>query len=185
MAPPMSYRMAAYIKRRAPLVLIASIEHPDGNAYFWSGAGTLVWNGFSWTGAGKLGTISPIKHTSQIAIQEIQFTLVGADPDIVQQLSDDVRNKSGQAWLACLDERGNVVPDPIQIVDAQLDYQSERIEDDGTATVQITARTGFYTLERALNDVWSAEDQRKRYPTDSGLDLISQLQNQELIWAPQ
>ncbi len=184
MARPMSYEMLAAIKRQAPLILLAKIEHPSGDAYMWSGVGTLTWNGFDWTGMGTLGTIAPIEHSSQIAIQEIQFTLTGADPTEVQKLSDDVCNRSGAAWLACLDERGNVVADPFQIVDSQLDFQSEKIDDDGTATIQITARTGFYTLERAANDVWSAEDQRKTYPDDSGLDLISKLLNQELVWAP-
>lgn len=184
MARPMSYRMALAIKSRAALFLMAEIEHPDGTARLWSGVGTLEWDGYEWTGSGVLGSISPIKHTSEIAIQEIRFTLTGADPDIVAQLSDDVRNRAGRAWLACLDDRGQVVPDPMQIVDAQLDFQSQQIGDDGMTTISITARTGFYTLERALDDAWTSEDQRSKYPADSGLDMISSLQNQELQWGP-
>lgn len=184
MAPPLTFEMAQALKARAPLILIAQIEHPSGDGRFWSGAGTLSWNGLIWTGAGTLGTIKPIKHTSAIAIQEIEFSLAGAEPEIVAQLADDVRNRNGAAWLGCLDSRGGVVRDPVQIVDAHLDYQSKKIGDDGTSIITIIARTGFYTLERAADDVWSSEDQRATYANDSGLDMISKLQNQDLIWAP-
>jgi hypothetical protein len=184
MSRPMSYLMAAAIASGAPLVLLAEIEHPSGTARFWSGIGQLTWDGETWSGIGELGTITPIQHTSAIAIQEIEFTLSGADPAIVATLDDDVRNLSGRAWLAALDQSGKIIEDPIQIVDSTLDFQSHKINDDGTATISITARSGFYSLERALDDVWSAEDQRKIYPDDSGLDMISKLQNQELQWGP-
>ncbi len=184
MAAPMTYAMAAAIRSRAPLLLLAAIEHPSGTAYLWSGIGTLVWNGQSYAGVGRLGSITPIKHTTEIAIQEIEFSLAGADPAVVATLGDDVRNLSGRAWLAALDGYGNVVADPILIVDSELDYQSHKIAEDGSATVVITARSGFYTLERALDDRWSAEDQRSRFANDSGMDKISSLQNQELEWGP-
>lgn len=180
----LSYATARALAERAPLLLLAEIEHPDGTGYFWSGVGSLEWNGHTWRGAGTLGAITPIEHTTNIAIQEIQFTLAGADQEVVADLSDDVRNKGGRAWLACLNDMGGVVEDPFLIVDSELDYQSFKIDDDGTATIQITARSGFYTLERALDDVWSDEDQKSRFPTDSGLSQISKLQNQDLVWGP-
>jgi hypothetical protein len=51
-----------------------------------------------------------------------------------------------------------------------------------TVAISITARTGFYTLERALDEAWTTEEQKLTYPTDSGLDLISGLQNQTIQW---
>jgi hypothetical protein len=75
-----------------------------------------------------------------------------------------------------------VIKDPYQIVDAQLDYQSFSAAADGTVAISITARTGFYTLDRALDEAWTSEEQHILYPNDSGLDLISGLQNQTLQW---
>lgn len=185
MARPLSWAMARALAERCPLILFAEIEHPSGTGRFCSADRSVAWAGQSWAPAGALGTISPIEHSTAVYIQEIQFTLRGADPEVIAKLSDDVRNRAGRAWLGCLNDMGAVVEDPIQLVDAELDYQSFRIEDDGaTATIQITARSGFYTLERALDDVWSDEDHKTQYPLDSGLSLISGLQNQELIWGP-
>jgi len=182
--PPMTFEMAQALRNEYPLVIIAEIEHPDGPGRFWSGTGNLYWNSSTWTGTGVLGSVTPIRHTTNLAIQEIEFTLAGIDADTLDGLSDDVRNLSGQVWLACLDTRGNVIDDPFQIVDAQLDYQSCKVSDDGINVIVVTARTGFYTLERALDDRWTAEDHKRTYPDDSGLDLISSLQNQDLLWGP-
>lgn len=184
MSPPVTARMAAALRARQPLFLLAEIEHPDGTARFWSGIGRLQWNGYSWTGAGTLGSITPIRRTSELTIQELTFALAATDPAVVATLSDDVRNRAGRAWLACLAGDGSVVPDPMLIVDAELDFQSFSASEDGAVALSITARTGFYTLERALDDAWTSEEQRLLYPGDSGLDMISGLQNQSLQWTP-
>lgn len=180
----MTFDMAQALRGGAPIVLLAELDHPSGVGRFWSGVGTLEWNGFSWTGAGILGTVTPIRHSNDLSIQEIVFSLAGVDPDVLAKLDDDVRNRAATVWLACLSDRGNVIPDPFVIVDAEMDFQSNNVDEDGTNFLTITSRSGFYTLDRSMNDVWSAEDQRSRYPDDSGLDFISGLQNQTLIWAP-
>ncbi|MGY4288898.1 hypothetical protein ACVWXO_008118 [Bradyrhizobium sp. LM2.7] len=181
MTSPLTADLAQALRDRRPLALLAEIEHPDGTARFWTGIGVLLWNGYSFAGSSQFGNVTPIKHTSDLVIQEINFTLVGADPDVVATLSDDVRNLAGRVWLTCLREDGSVI-DPFQIVDALLDYQSFSAAEDGTITLQITARTGFYTLDRALDEAWTSEEQKVAYPGDSGLDLISSLQNQTLQW---
>lgn len=184
MAPPLTYRMAQALRQHKPLALLAAIEHPDGTAYFWTGIGKLSWNGFTWTGTSTLGTVSPIANTSDLEIQEINFGLAGVDPSVVATLNDNVRNLSGKTWLACLARGNAVVPDPYLIVDAELDYQSFSAAADGTVGISITARTGFYTLTRALDEAWTSEEQKVLFPTDTGLDLISGLQNQTLQWTP-
>lgn len=183
MSRPISASMAAALDQGMPLLLLAEIEHPSGTARFWSGVGILQWNGQAWTGSGTLGTISPIRHTSDLKIQEIAFTMTGVSPADVSGLDDNVRNLSGQAWLACLDERGAVIADPLRIVDAELDFQSFSA-DDQSSILTITGRSGFYTLVRAIDERWSAEDQKQLYPDDAGLDFVAGLQNQDIQWTP-
>lgn len=184
MSAPLTARMADALRQRLPLALLAEINHPSGPARLWTGIGTLSWNGFTWTGAGTLGSVAPISNTTDLTIQEINFGLAGVDPAIVATLGDNVRNLAGKVWLACLGPGNSVILDPYQIVDAQLDYQSFSAAEDGTVAISITARTGFYTLDRALDVAWTSEEQKILFPTDSGLDLISALQNQTLQWTP-
>lgn len=184
MSPPMTARMAEHVRSRKPIALLAAIEHPSGNAYFWTGAGPLMWNGQKWTGCGQLGSVTPIEHTSDILVQDVQFQMTGVDPAIAATLDDQVRNLSGKLWLAGIRPGPTVVADPYQIMDAVLDYQALSASPDGTVTIAITAHTGFYTLSRALDEAWTTEDQHLTYPGDSGLDLIPGLQNQDLQWTP-
>jgi hypothetical protein len=184
MTPPLTPGMADALRARRPLALLAEIDHPDGIARFWTGVGKLNWNGFAWTGSGGFGTVTPIKHTSDLIIQEINFLLIGVDPAIVAKLNDNVRNLSGKVWFACIGIGNTVIRDPYQIVDAILDYQSFSAAEDGTVSISITARTGFYTLERAIDESWTTEEQKLLFRNDSGLDLIAGLQNQNIQWTP-
>lgn len=176
--------MADALSQHRPLALFAKIEHPSGYVYFWTGLGTIDWDGHTWTGIGNFGGVAPIKYTSNLGIQEVVFSVDGVDATIAGTLNDNVRNKNGTVWLACIGERGNVIADPYQLLSAELDYQQLSVNEEGVASISIIGRTGFYTLERAIDEVWSTEDQQTTFPTDVGMDLISELQNKDIIWTP-
>lgn len=177
--------MAAALTQGYARGIFAAIEHPDGTGYFWSGVGARTWDGQTWSGVGKLGGIGPVKHTSEIAVQDIVFTLTGVDSDILADLSGDVRNLNGSVWLACFHpDDDSVIADPYQLIDSELDFQTYEVQADGTATIQITAHAGFYTLDKGTDEAWTKENQNLAYPTDTGMDMIASLQNQNLQWVP-
>lgn len=176
--------MATALQDGKPRGMLVQIEHPSGMGYFSTGIGKISWNGQTWLGTGKFGSVTPIKHTSDISVQDIAFNLSGVDPDVVNQLDDAVCNLSGKAWLFCLNHDGTVVRDPYQLIDSQLDYQKFDIDVDGKATISIIAHSGFYTLVRGAEEAWTPENQKLTYPTDTGLDMLYSLQNQDLQWTP-
>ena len=179
---PLTDEMANALQSGSPRGLFAKIEHPDGTAYFTTGVGTRRWNGHTWTGTGQLGSISPIKRTSEIAIQDITFSLSGIDLSVLNGLNDDVQNLNGSVWLYCTNYDGSVVRDPYQLVDSVLDFQTLTVGEDGTTTLSITAHSGFYTLAHPIDEAWSPKNQKLTYPDDTGLDMITSLQNQNLLW---
>jgi hypothetical protein len=176
--------MAAAMLNGGARAIFAAIEHPDGTGYFWNGIGSKVWNGITWRGSGALGSVTPIKQSSEIAIQELSFQLNGIDAETAARLSGDVRNRKGTVWLACLDDTGQVVQAPYLIADTLLDHQAIEYADDGSAVITITAYSGFFTLDRGVDEAWTPESQRLRFPTDVGLDMIPGLQKQDLQWTP-
>ncbi|MGJ5032362.1 hypothetical protein ACQR1I_36375 [Bradyrhizobium sp. HKCCYLS2038] len=176
--------MAVALASGDPRGLLVQIEHPSGTGYFSTGVGKVNWNGHDWLGTGKLGSITPIKYTSDISVQDIAFSLSGIDLDTVNQLNDSVCNLSGKVWLYCLTSDGTVVREPYQLVDSQLDYQKFEVDAEGKATITIVAHSGFYTLVRSSEEAWTPENQKLTYPTDTGLDMLYSLQNQDLQWTP-
>ncbi len=181
MARIITARMAKAIHEGKPIALLVYVDHPDGAQFLWTGVGTLSYNGQDWDGVGRLGGITPIKRTSELAIQEVVMTLNGVPPDAATWLSSNVRNRQAQAWLACID-KGKVVPEPMQVVELVLDFQTFSIDDNGIASISLNALSGFVTLERAIRDVWSEQDQKTRFPDDTGFNQLTLLQNQEVKW---
>jgi hypothetical protein len=94
------------------------------------------------------------------------------DTAIAAGLSDDVRNLNGSVWLFCTASDDSVVVDPYQIIDSELDFQTFGAEPDGTTSIEITAHSGFFTLNRGVEEAWTPENQKLTYPTDTGLDQI-------------
>ncbi len=179
-----SFGMSRALRANAPLCLLAEIDHPDGMFRCWTGIGELDYAGVKWTGIGNLGRVGPARQTVELQIQDVNFVLSGCDPETVALLSNSVRNRPAKLWLACLDEKERIVPDPYEMIDALMDYQTFTATEEGECLVTIMARSGFYTLERAINDCWTDEDQKKRFPDDTGLAYIGELQNQEVKWTP-
>lgn len=181
MARPISEAFAQALRDGKPLALLAIIDHPNGLQYLWTGVGSLSYNAKTYIGIGRMGSIAQIEFTNDLVIQDVALTLSGVDATNLSFLNAAVRNRTADAWLAAIDA-GRVVADPYQFLDAELDYQTLSVAEDGTANVILTARTGFFALDRALNEVWSVTDQRRQFPTDAGLDLLHMLLIQEVRW---
>jgi len=179
---PLTLRMAEALKGGAPRAVFGEIGHPSGTGRFWTGVGLKSWNGHDWTGSGRMGGVAPIRATSELAIQEVVFWMAGVDDDVVARLNGDVRNLAATVWLACLDNQDNVIANPYLLINAILDYQTFEVQDDGTTLVTVIARTGFVSLERAIEEAWTPENQHLRFPTDTGCDQIPALQNKEILF---
>jgi archaellum component FlaG (FlaF/FlaG flagellin family) len=176
-------RMRAAIAAGRPIVMLAEIDHPDGFIRVWSGIGALAWAGNTYDGLGRLGKVSPLGSTTDLALRDFALEMSGVPLYAVDQLSDDVRNRAATVWLAALDDNLNIVADPLQVAAGVMDYQTLNIDyEQGTATVSITVIDGIWTLQSAINVVWSTEEQIKLYPGDTGLDFLPQLVNKNVDW---
>lgn len=135
-----------------------------------------------WKGLGVLGNITPVGAVNDLSIQEVNLSLSGVSAESLDFLEQAVRNRLARAWLAAIDVDGSIVRDPFQLLDCEMDTIGLKVSEEGLATVNIIARSGFYSLERAVNDVWSDRDQQRRFPGDTGMKYIAELQNQDVIW---
>lgn len=183
MSRPMTFRMAQALRDRYPLCLLAVLDHPSGLFRAWTGIGSLEYDGETWLGLGLLGQISPVKSVTDLSIQEVRFTLSGVDAATLALLDPSVRRRPAQAWLAARDpQTDRIVADPFRLLDCEMDTQEFAVGEDGMATITIIARSGFYSLERSVDEVWSDQDQQRRFPGDTGLSHLATLQNQDVIW---
>lgn len=185
MSELISAGMQQALRDRRPLILLAEIDHPAGMARVHTGIGTIRFDGEDWYGVGIFGSVGPVTVSTETVIQEVTLDLSGVEPveENLQFLNANVRTREARVWLAALNEAGQIIREPFDLMQAQLDYQTQEADDEsGEVTISIVARSGFYTLERALDEAWTSESQRRLYPDDTGLDLITSLQNKEILW---
>lgn len=173
---------AALRRSHRIVAVFVRIGHPSGEGRFWSGLGPIEWGGHTWIGAGHIGSIDPVESSSAIEINEIRYTMTKLPPDVVAQLSREIKGYTASLWLGFLTIEGTLVDDPILILDSDLDYQSFAIAEDGSASLQVVSQHGFWRVEEPSDIKWSPEEHKLVHPGDAGLDLLPSLVNKVVAW---
>lgn len=180
--PRPSSRLRKAILDGAPPCLLADIDHPDGMVHVWTGLGTLVYGGNTYLGVGILGRVTPIGSTMESVISDFKIELRGVPQTAAATLNANVRGRSADIWYGVLSPEGRVIDSPYLIANGVMDYQELQVGEDGSATVAITVIGGLWTLDQALNQAWTTEEQIKIYPGDTGLDALPSLVNKQVNW---
>ena len=59
----------------SPEVLLVKIEHPDGDVYLWDGLGKLDYDGQTWKGVGRLGSVQMAPSDTEVQVTDVVFTM--------------------------------------------------------------------------------------------------------------
>ena len=184
----LSDAVAAHLAGRAIRpALLAAITLPDASVHrYWSGIGTLTWNGESWTGLGKLGRITGAGETAEIRTVETAYTLMGVTDfdELNVFLATAIRNGTAQAWLAFLNDDETVIPDPVQIDDSILDRANPRFGEDGSAALTLSATSAIFNFAATPGLYITHEEQQREYLGDTGFDRIPGLASRVVAWTP-
>lgn len=174
-------RLKDALKSGAPPILFCEIDHPDGMVRVHSGIGTIRWDDKDWLGIHVLGRVSGVEQNQQDEVRESVFELRGVPPTSTAFLSANVRNRPARLWIGALDPQGRVAGEPELIHKAALDFQVLKL-DEGSATIRIHATGPVSSVDRSRSQFWSDEDQKTRFPGDTGLSLLHPLQDQDVKW---
>ena len=157
-------------------------DFASGPVRLWSGLGDLDWNGQTWSGAGDLGTISPILESTDVQANGVRVTLSGIpSASLSLALQEARRGQTGTLWIAFLDDTGAVVADPYIAFSGRLDQP--QIEDGGdTAAISIAYENRLIDLERPREWRFDHEDQQITYPGDLGFEFVASIQQWNGQW---
>lgn len=179
---PCSAAVRAALRRNAPSVMMAYFDLPGGAERYWSGIGTLDYDGATWLGVGGIASVSGLSSEASAFIQTITFS-VAVDEALRTTLTEDVRGREAILWMGLLDEHGQIIPDPIEISRVQLDTAALQVS-DGVQQITLVGQTAFYTLEVPSRALWTNEQQDFDYPGDTGWDRAPDNANKEITWSP-
>ena len=178
----------------------------DGNnvVRLWTGVGTLVFGGNSWTGAGELLDISSIEETSDISAKGATVTLSGVPSSVLSlALSEPYQGRVGKIYLGLfmIGKLEKESGDYILLQDGsriELETQETSLtevfsgfmdrmtidEQAESSTIGLSLENKLVTLERPRTARYSHEFQRTIDSTDKGLEYVESIQLKEFVWGP-
>lgn len=180
---PMTYEMQEAKKSPTPRTAIfVAIDHEDGELNLWNGIGANTWGGKTFTGAGALMSVSGIKSDAQPTVQDITIGLSGVDPSMINLTRLKVRGTQAMVWFALLDLSNRVIPDPVLLRQITLDVVSWQMTDEGDANISVVGQSYLWAFGQATRVAWTPEEQKRKYPEDSGLDMVHTIEGQKSAW---
>lgn len=164
-----------------PVVLVKG-EFDSGDVNLWSGIGDLTWGGDTYTGAGNLLGIMAIKETQILEAVNVDIQLTGISSAYVSlALTEDYQNRPVTIWIAALNASGAIIADPYMLFKGRMDVL-EIEEGAETASLTMHTENRLIDLQRAKERRYTAEDQKAYYPSDTGFNYVSALQDQSIVW---
>ena len=162
--------------------LIAEIEVDGGFVRAWTGIGDLSFGGQTYTGLGDLAGVTPVRESSDIVANGVQFQLSGIPGALISTALGSVRwNKTAKLWLGMLNGSGALIADPYLLFSGFTDVPS--IEEAGdTARLTLSAESRLVDLKRARVRTYTPEDQHIDYPDDQGFDFVAGLQDAQITF---
>ena len=173
---------AEVLKMKVKPVIFVEGQFTSGITRFWSGIGTIIWNGQTWTGVGNLGGVSPISEGTEPHADGIELSLSGIPSDLVTKALGECRpNAPVKLWFGLLDEAEAVIADPYQSFGGRMDVPS--VEEGGeTSTIKLRVENRLVDFNRARERRFTHEDQQIDYPGDLGFEYVAGLQEWNGVW---
>ena len=163
-------------------ILFADLDFSSGHVRVHSAIGTITWGGYDWTGLGSLGTVDGLEERAELSRKTVTYTLFGVPNTMVSVvLNESYQGRSAKVYLGFLSlTTYQLVADP-QLLDSGL-MDVTAIDEGQTCTVTVTAESRIAAWSRTLERRYTDAEQRAKYPTDKGLEFISQAAQKEIVW---
>ena len=166
-------------------VLMVQFQYDGGNVNFWSGYGTLPYNGEDWLGSGDLAVVSPVTESGALNVEAVDFTLNGLNASIVSAaLSEPYRGRRMLMYLGFFDDDDvTFIQVPVVMFAGYMDVMTIK---RGAQSSSITVRCE--SAHRIFREVgtrkWNNQSHTRNFPLDTCFTFINGLQNQELVFGP-
>lgn len=164
-----------------PLLVLVELDFSSGFLRLNNSGVSFDWNGYTWTGIGKLGGIEPVKETADLQALGVAMHILGIDPAIIAiALGTQYQGRSCKLWAAPLTAAHAIIVDPVLIFWGRMDTMS--IDLGETATITVNAESRLADWDRPRVRRYNHEDQQIDYPGDLGFEFVPQMVEKQLLW---
>ena len=162
-------------------IIMSKFEFDSGDLNLWSGYGSLVVDGDTYTGVGEMGNISPIQEAESVKATGLKYSLSSIDSGVIgTALLEDYQDRPVTTWMGFMDGDGTFL-DRVIVFQGRMDTMNIQEKGD-TSDLALSAENVLITLERANERRFTSEDQKIDFPADLGFDQVNALQEREITW---
>ena len=182
------------------------LQFDGGNVLrLWTGVGTLVFQGNSWTGAGQLLDISSIEETAEIAAKGATVTLSGIPSSVLSlALIEPYQGRVGKIYLGLfsigaiekengtdyiLFENGDKIlletqeTSLTEVFSGFMDRMTIDEQPEG-CTIGLSLENKLVMLERPRTARYTNEFQKTVDSADRGFEYVESIQLKDFVWGP-
>ncbi len=145
---------------------------------------TITWGGYDWLGVGAIGGISSINESESIESSALNFTLTAADPSWIALAVGSVeeyRGRPAKMWMCPLSESFQLIDAPVICWRGVMDLVSVGFDgEDGQ--IILKCETSAFGLKRKQGLRMNAAQHKKKYPSDTGFDYLTDLITNSQLW---
>ncbi len=162
--------------------LLVQATFASETIYFWSGLGTIVWNGQAWIGIGSLGSISTIEEGSTVEAKGINFSISGFDPSALGAVMGEFQVAlPALVFLGFFDAAGALIDDPVCCFSGRMDKPT--LDVSGTsATITINCENRLVEMNVSAERRYTHEDQQVDFPGDLGFQFVNSIQDSQIYF---
>lgn len=161
---------------------LAILTFHTGVQYVWSGVGNLVYNGNTYRGVGSLGRIGGIDETTEVRATGTTVTLSAIDPALLAECLSDIQlGAPATIYFALFDASLNIIGAPYPLFVGTVDQPVIQIGVN-EMTISLKLENRLANLQRSNARRYTAADQRKYYPNDTGFNWVELLNDMALKW---
>lgn len=168
------------------LALLFEGQFASGALRLWSGLGSFVWGGKTWTGAGHLISIGDIEEGREVAAGGTSIYLAGVEPaHISLALGEARQNMPGKCWLALMQTRAEAganapatgcdwvpIGEPVLLFVGGLNVPRVPVSaDKALIELQYTNRLAGLTAPAAWR--YSDADQQAKFAGDRAFEYVT------------
>lgn len=162
-------------------VSFVRLAYDSGTIFVSSAAMDFTFNSETYLGLGNVGSITSIEESAEVKANGMALTISGVPSDFISDsLNEDYQGRDARVYLGFLDDNLQLIADPMLAFRGRMDTQD--ISLGQTATISLTLESRLIDWDRPRIRRYTNEDQQNEYPSDKGLEFVSQMVEKEINW---
>jgi hypothetical protein len=161
-------------------VVILDANNAEQTVRVWTGIGDKTIDNEVYTGAGTMLNISGIDETQDFAMNGITIGLTMDSDFLLNFTSKEYQGKEVEVKLVFADTAGAVLGSMLYF-QGFTDLISYKQGKD-TSVLALKAENKLLKFGKSASLFYTAEGQKRFYPTDQGFDSVTTIQDQNLTW---